>query len=109
QRPVVFAADGAPPGHTDHGHGLRLSSMDLRSCAYRGGVREGDLILEIDGHPVADKASYRPMVSGMTGIARLYVRRGSKALFFGLRREAPVAAREKTPGLPAGSADDAVP
>ena len=109
QEPFGFAVDEPPAGDTDHGHGLRVSSIDLRSCAYRAGVREGDLILEIDGHPVADKASYRTMVSGMTGIARLYVRRGSKALFFGLRREAPVAAREKAPGVPARSADDAVP
>src|SRR5437899_2008157 len=107
QEPFGFAVDAPPAGDTDHGHGLRVSSIDLRRRALRAGRREGDLILEIDGHPVADKASYRTMVSGMTGIARLYVRRGSKALFFGLRREAPVAAREKTPGLPAGSADDA--
>jgi S1-C subfamily serine protease len=86
-----------------------VSSVDLRSCAYRAGVREGDLILEIDGHAVADKAAYRTMVSETAGVARLYVRRGGKALFFGLRREAPVAAREKVLTVPAGSADDAAP
>ncbi|OLC78387.1 MAG: hypothetical protein AUH83_02400 [Deltaproteobacteria bacterium 13_1_40CM_4_68_19] len=72
-------------------------------------MREGDVILEIDGHAMADKVVYRTVVSGMSGIARLYVRRGSKALFFGLRREAPVAAREKVLTVPAGSAGDAAP
>jgi serine protease Do len=109
QEPFGFAVEEPPAGDTDHGRGLRVTRVDLRSCAYRAGVREGDLILEIDGHPVADKASYRTTVSEMTGIARLYVRRGGKALFFGLRRETPVAAREKVLTTPAGSAVDAAP
>ena len=109
QEPFGFAVEEPPAADADHGHGLRVTSVDLRSCAYRAGVREGDLILEIDGHAMADKVAYRTVVSGMSGIARLYVRRGGKALFFGLRREAPVAAREKVLPVPAGSAGDAAP
>jgi len=104
QEPFGFAVEEPAAADAHHGHGLRVTSVDLRSCAYRAGVREGDLILEIDGHAMADKVAYRTVVSGMSGIARLYVRRGGKALFFGLRREAPVAAREKVLPVPAGSA-----
>jgi len=109
QEPFGFAVEEPAAADAHHGHGLRVTSVDLRSCAYRAGVREGDVILEIDGHAMADKVVYRTVVSGMSGIARLYVRRGSKALFFGLRREAPVAAREKVLTVPAGSAGDAAP
>jgi len=109
QEPFGFAVEEPAAGDAEHGHGLRVTSLDLRSCAYRAGVREGDLLLEIDGHAVADKAGWRAMVSGVTGIARLYVRRGGRALFFGLRRDAPVAAREKVPTVPPDSARDATP
>src|SRR2546425_2689530 len=64
QEPFGFAVDEPPAGDTDHGHGLRVSSVDLRSCAYRAGAREGDLILGIDGHARADKVAYRTVGSG---------------------------------------------
>jgi Do/DeqQ family serine protease len=102
QEPFGFGVEDPPKDDGDHGRGVRVSSIDLRSCAYRAGVREGDLILEIDGQPVADKAAYRKTISGLSGVARLYVRRAGKALFFGLRPEAAVAARPRS-----GSGSDA--
>jgi serine protease Do len=99
QEPFGFAVEDPPKDDADHGRGVRVSSIDLRSFAYRAGLREGDLILEIDGQTVADKAAYHKAISGLTGVVRLYVRRGGKALFFGLRRDAPVAARAR-PTIP---------
>ena len=102
QEPFGFAVEDPPKDDGDHGRGVRVSSIDLRSCAYRAGVREGDLILEIDGQPVGDKTAYRKAISTTAAVARLYVRRGNKPLFFGLRRDGPLATR----GGP-GSAGDA--
>jgi S1-C subfamily serine protease len=86
----------------DHGRGVRVISIDLRSCAYRAGVREGDVILEVDGQRVPNKIAYQQTISKLTAVSRLYVRRGGKALFFGLRRDAPAAVRAR-----GGSAGDA--
>ena len=105
QEPFGFAVEDANKDD-DHGRGVRVSSIDLRSCAYRAGVREGDLILEIDGQAVGDKAAYRKAVSGISPVVRLYVRRGGKSLFFGLRREGPVASRTRPASAP-GAAGDA--
>ena len=102
QEPFGFAVEDPPKDDGDHGRGVRVSSIDLRGCAYRAGVREGDLILEVDGQPVIDKAAYRKVISSTGPVSRLYVRRGAKALFFGLRREAPLASRARS-----GSAGDA--
>ncbi|HXL39171.1 MAG TPA: trypsin-like peptidase domain-containing protein [Myxococcales bacterium] len=93
QEPFGFAVEEPPKDDGEHGVGIRVSSIDLRGCAYRAGLREGDLIVEVDGQAVADKASYRKVISAPGSVSRLYVRRGGKAMFFGLRREAPMAAR----------------
>jgi S1-C subfamily serine protease len=95
QEPFGFAVEDPPKEDGDHGRGVRVGSIDLRSGAYRAGVREGDLILEIDGQVIPDKVAYRRAISSPPGVARLYVRRGGKALFFGLRREASMAARAR--------------
>jgi hypothetical protein len=65
-------------------------------------VREGDVILEVDGQPVPNKVSYLQAISKLSAVSRLYVRRGGKALFFGLRRDPPAVARAR-----GGSAGDA--
>jgi hypothetical protein len=67
-------------------------------------VRQGDLILEVDGSAVPDKAAYRKVLASVraAAVSRLYVRRGGKSLFFGLRPDAPAAARAES-----GSAGDA--
>ena len=70
------------------GRGVRVAGIDLRGCAYRSGMREGDVILELDGKPVPDKQAFRSAVSGLKGaISRVYVRRGGRALYFGMRRD----------------------
>jgi S1-C subfamily serine protease len=76
--------------------GVRISVVDLRGPAYRAGLREGDLILELDGRPVPDKAAWQKALAslGRGNVSRLYVRRGGKAIFFGLRREGTVARAE---------------
>ncbi|MGZ6143399.1 MAG: PDZ domain-containing protein, partial [Myxococcales bacterium] len=104
QEPFGFAVDDPARDDGDHGRGVRVVSIDLRGCAYRAGLRQGDLILELDGKPVPDKSAYRKVISAESQrtIARLYVRRGGKALFFGFRRDPPVTAR-----IDSGSAGDA--
>ncbi len=96
QEPFGFAVEDPPRDDGDHGRGVRVASIDFRGCAYRAGLREGDLILEIDGQPVIDKAMYRKAILNASPVARFYVRRGGKALFFGVRREAPLAARGRS-------------
>ena len=91
QEPFGFSVE--EPAREDGIAGVRVSTIDLRSSAYRAGMREGDVILEIDGQPVIDKISYRKAVGKLRAVTRLYVRRGGKALFFGLRREAASAFR----------------
>jgi len=94
QEPFGFAVEEPAKDERDRPAGLRVGSIDLRSCAYRAGVREGDLILAVDGQPVADRAGWTKAISAATNpITRLYVRRGGKALFFGLRRETSMASR----------------
>ena len=99
--PFGFAVEELAGDDRDRGTGVRVSTVDLRSCAFRAGLREGDLILRIDGQAVPDKSAYAKAISTVNGIARLYVRRGSKALFFGLRSEKPMASRGGSPPGPA--------
>jgi S1-C subfamily serine protease len=75
-----------------------VSAVDLRGPAYRAGVRQGDLILEVDGNGVPDKAAYHKVLASVRAeaVSRLYVRRGGKSLFFGLRRDTPAAARAES-------------
>src|SRR5439155_12570611 len=79
QEPFGFAVEDSAASDGE-GRGVRISSIDLHSYAYRAGVREGDLLLEIDGRAIADKTAYRKAVSETADIARLYVRRGGKTL-----------------------------
>jgi serine protease Do len=93
QEPFGFAVEEPPRGDVDRGRGLRVTSVDLRSNAYRAGVREGDLLLSLNGQALGDKPSYRKILPSLPAVSRLYVRRGGKALFFGLRRDAAATAR----------------
>ena len=105
QEPFGFAVDEPPRDDGDHGRGVRVISLDLRGPAYRAGVRQGDLILEIDGKGVPDKSAYHKAIASVTPalVSRLYVRRGSKSIFFGLRREGPVTASSAEQRLPDAS------
>ena len=100
QEPFGFAVEEPPRGDVDRGRGLRVTSVDLRSNAYRAGVREGDLLLSLNGQSLGDKLAYQKAVSGLPTVSRLYVRRGGKALFFGLRRETSATARADAPPPP---------
>jgi serine protease Do len=95
QAPFGFAIDELSEADTGHGHGVRVVTIDLRGPAYRAGLREGDLIVELDGRPVGDKPAWRKAVAaiGSKRASRLYVRRGGKAIFFGVRRDGQPAAR----------------
>jgi len=87
--PAVGAADRA---------GIRISTVDLRGDAYRVGLREGDTILEVDGRAVRDRAGFRRAVAeNRAAVVRLYVKRGSRAIFFGLRRPSQQTARADGP------------
>jgi serine protease Do len=67
--------------------GLRISSVDLRSTGYRVGLREGDVVLDVDGHPVRDRAAFRKAVAEGGAVTRLYVKRNGRSIFFGLRKD----------------------
>ena len=77
--------------------GVRVASVDVRGPAYRAGVREGDVVIEVDGEPVQGKAAFLALISRRppSGVTRLYVRREGKPIFFGLRRDAPAAAEAR--------------
>ncbi len=96
QEPFGFAIEEPPTDDGDHGRGVRVASIDLRSPAYRAGVRQGDLLLEVDGSGVPDKQAWRKVIGALppaAAVSRLYIRRGSKTLFFGLRRDPPATSR----------------
>jgi len=77
--------------------GLRVSSVDLRSAAYRAGLREGDVVLDVDGRPVRDRAGFRKAVADSGAVTRLYVKRNGRSIFFGLRREPAQTAEVRSP------------
>ena len=79
------AADESPLGS----HGVRIGSIDVRGSGFRAGLREGDVVLEVDGHPVDDRAVFEKQAAAGAGIARLLVRRGQRVMYFGLRRDLP--------------------
>jgi S1-C subfamily serine protease len=71
--------------------GVRISAIDPRGAAYRAGLREGDLVLDVDGRAVSDRASLRKALGASGDVVRMYVRRNGRALFFGIRRDAGTA------------------
>jgi S1-C subfamily serine protease len=77
--------------------GLRVSSVDLRSTAYRAGLREGDVVVDVDGQPVHDRAAFRRAVAGGGAVTRLYVKRNGRSIFFGLRRDPAETAEVRSP------------
>ena len=89
QEPFGFAVDDAGKDLLEPGQGVRVASIDLRGAAYRAGLREGDLITELDGKPVPDRPAWKKALAGIgrSGVARVFVRRGGRAVFFGLRRD----------------------
>jgi S1-C subfamily serine protease len=96
--PFGFAVEDVGPAAAGERSGVRVATVDLRGDAYRVGLREGDVVLEVDGHAVHDRAGFRRTLADSHGrVVRLYVRRGSRAIFFGLRRSSPQTARADSP------------
>src|SRR5437868_7183417 len=99
--PFGFGVEDLGPTAGGERAGVRITAVDLRGDAYRVGLREGDMILEIDGHSVRDRAEFRrTLAENRAAVVRLYVRRGSRAIFFGLRRATQQTARADGPMAP---------
>ena len=89
QEPFGFSVD-EQPGEM----GLRIAALDLRGSAYRAGLREGDRVLEVDGRPVRDRGGFRKAISeSRAAVTRLFVKRGNRSIFFGLRKDAAQTAQ----------------
>jgi serine protease Do len=98
--PYGFGVEDVGPAAAGERHGVRVATVDLRGDAYRVGLREGDLVLEVDGHAVRDRSDFRrALADSHARVVRLYVRRGSRAIFFGLRRSGEQTARAESPAL----------
>ncbi|HYZ88985.1 MAG TPA: trypsin-like peptidase domain-containing protein [Myxococcales bacterium] len=99
-RPVAARKESEPFGLTvdeQRGdHGLRISAVDPRGAAYRAGLRDGDVVVDVDGRSVRDRAAFRRALSDSGALSRLYVRRNGRALFFALRREPAQTAKVGT-------------
>jgi S1-C subfamily serine protease len=65
--------------------GVRVSAIDVRGAGWRAGLREGDVVLAIDGQRVTDRASFRKAASESRGLARVYGCRNGKHVWFALR------------------------
>jgi Do/DeqQ family serine protease len=99
-QPFGFGVEDLEAGEARGRTGVRIASVDLRGDAYRAGLREGDLVLEVDGRSVHDRAEFRHALSdNHAPIVRFYVRRGGRAIFFGLRRAPQRTARAEAPAL----------
>jgi serine protease Do len=99
--PFGFGVEDPGPASGPERAGVRIAAVDLRGDAYRVGLREGDMVVEVDGRTIRDRAEFRrALADNHATVVRLYVRRGSRAIFFGLRRTATQTARVDGPGAP---------
>jgi serine protease Do len=94
-RPVAARKESDPFGlsvdEQQGERGLRLSAVDPRGAGYRAGLRDGDVVIDVDGRTVRDRAGFRKALSQSGEVARLYVRRSGRAMYFALRRDAQAA------------------
>jgi Do/DeqQ family serine protease len=83
--PFGFSVDD----RTDAPGGVRVAAIDFRGPAFRAGLREGDLILEVDGKRTPDAPAFRRALASVdrSSVTRVYVRRGGRAIFFGFRSD----------------------
>jgi S1-C subfamily serine protease len=65
------------------GVGLMIKSVDPEGLGSRMGLEAGDVILDIDGHKVADVSQFSKEVdqAKKNGVIRLMVQRGSATLY----------------------------
>jgi Do/DeqQ family serine protease len=112
ERTLRLASTSAPRGtpqpfglavedRTDEsGAGVKVTAVELGSSAYRAGLREGDVVVEVDGRPVRDRAGFRKSLESHANVTRLLVRRGNRSIFFGLRNEPVRPGQPAIPGAP---------
>jgi len=94
-RPVIARKESEPFGlsvdEQPGVRGLRISAVDPRGSGYRGGLRDGDVVIDVDGRAVGDRASFRRALTESAAVTRLYVRRNGRPLFFALRKDSRAA------------------
>ena len=47
--------------------GLKLGAVSLQGAAYNGGLREGDLLLAVDGYPITDISDFIDLIANSSG------------------------------------------
>jgi serine protease Do len=68
-------------GLSDDSRGLAVMGVESGSPAERAGVREGDVIVNVNGHSVSNASDLRSALEASKGNARLRIRRGDGYLF----------------------------
>ncbi|HMF08572.1 MAG TPA: Do family serine endopeptidase [Thermoanaerobaculia bacterium] len=71
-------------GLSDDARGLAVMGVESGSPAERAGVREGDVIVNVNGHSVSNASDLRSALEASKGNARLRVRRGDGYLFLAI-------------------------
>src|SRR5262249_37418913 len=68
--------------------GVRVTSVDVRGPAWRAGLREGDVVVEVQGEERDNPLAFaRAMSRRPAGaVTRLYVTRAGRPLFIGVAR-----------------------
>jgi serine protease Do len=76
---------------SDDPKGCRLSQLEKNSPAWKGGLKDGDIILEVEGRTIAASASFdRWLTESAPGeTLRLSVRRGAQTLSLKVKLGAP--------------------
>ncbi len=98
--PLGFSV-GGPIVTGPNGKGIRVTAVDPASRAYDAGLRQGDLVLHAEGHPIRSAKELAALTRG-DGVVRLFIQRGLKPMYIGFRPETRHAVRARRSG---GSAD----
>lgn len=82
-QPLGFAVDGKANASAP---GLHVVEVDPTSRAYVAGLREGDLVMEIDGTPLSAPSDLRKATGKAKDAPyRLFIRRGNKPMYLAFR------------------------
>jgi serine protease Do len=68
-------------------HGVAIVKVEPGSPADSAGLREGDVVVNVDGQPVADVGAFHAAMEKVHGtdVVRLRVRRGTGYFFIAVR------------------------
>jgi serine protease Do len=66
---------------TERTTGIVITGVNPGSAAEAAGLREGDVIQEVNRQTVADVAQFQSMVRGASGSLLLYVRRDGNGIY----------------------------